>query len=379
MNRIAALLLIVPPLGVAQTNEPIPAPEIKKDDGRKAQQFRQAARRRRVGTAALIRMVAFIAAAVLLLAAPAAVHAQQAASVYRIGFVSAGSPGGTSVDAFRQGLREAGYVEGRNLVLETRFAEDRLERLPVLVAELLGMKVDVLLAGSTPGARAAKKATTTVPIVFGGVLDPVGSGIVATLARPGGNITGATVGIGGEGFTGKCLQLLKETASGMSHIAVLLNPTYPHSVQFRREVQAAARTLKMKVDILDVANPENLEPAFTAIGASGAQGVFVAPDPFLTASSGRIAQFAASRRLPAIHFSRRFADAGGLMSYGGSLDDSYRRAAAHVAKILKGAKPGDLPVDQPTRFELVINLKTAKAIGLNIPQLVLLRADHIIE
>jgi putative ABC transport system substrate-binding protein len=322
----------------------------------------------------------FLIAAGALLAAPVAVRAQQTAGMRRIGYLTPFPLGNSlNVEAFRQGLREAGYVEGKNVIVEMRSAEGRQERLPQLLAELLDLKMEVIVAASTPGALAAKRATTTVPIVFGGVLDPVGSGIVATLARPGGNITGVTVGIGGAGFTGKCLELLKEAAPAVSHVAVLVNPTYPLSAQFRKEVPAAARSLALKFDLHEASKSGDLDAAFDAIGASGAQGIFVAPDPFLTDSSRRIAVLAASKRLPALHFSKRFAEAGGLMSYGGSLEDSYRRAAAYVDRILKGAKPADLPVEQPTRFELVINLGTAKAIGLKFPQSILLRADQVIE
>ncbi|HEV8094724.1 MAG TPA: ABC transporter substrate-binding protein, partial [Burkholderiales bacterium] len=308
----------------------------------------------------------------------AVAQTQQAARVHRIGFVTPFSAG-PSIEAFRQGLRHLGYVEGKNLVIESRYADGHFERLPQLFTDLLRLKVDVVVAGSTPGTLAAKQAVTTVPIVFGGVDDPVGSGIVASLARPGGNITGATVGVGGVGFTGKCLGLLKEAVPGLSHVAVLLNPARTLSAQYAGEIQLAARTWKLKVEVLDAGNAADLERAFAAITSSGAQGIFIAPDPFLTESSARIAQFASGKRLPAFHFSRRFAEAGGLLSYGASLDDSYRRAATHVDRILKGAKPADLPVEQPTKFELVINLKTAKAFGLKIPQPLLLRADKVIE
>jgi len=314
-----------------------------------------------------------------LLAAPLAAEAQQ--TVYRVGFVHPASAARVSIqlDAFRQGLRELGYVEGKNVIIETRFAEGHTERLPELVAEVLQLKVHVLLAGSTPSALVAKKATTTVPIVFAGVLDPVGSGIVSSLARPGPNITGVTVGVGGEGFTGKCLELLRDAVPGLSNVAVLVNPSYPLSTQFRGESQAVAKKLKMKFEVREAANANELERALAAIGASGAQGVYVAPDPFLAANTTRIARFAAGRRLPAMHFDKLFAEAGGLMSYGGTLGESYRRAATHIDKILKGAKPRDLPVEQPTKFELVINLKTAKALGLTIPPSLLLRADQVIE
>lgn len=321
-------------------------------------------------------------AAALLLAGPTVTQAQETAKVYRIGFIgfldpiSAENP---ALRAFRHGLLELGYVEGKHVVIEARSVEGREERLPGLVAELLRLKLDVLLTGSTPVTVAAKNTATTVPIVFAGVADPVGSGIVANLARPGSNITGITVGIGGLGFTGKCLELLKEAVPGLSHVAVLANLSLPVGAQNVEEIQVAARNFNVKLDVLDARNAMDLERAFAAIGASGAQGIFVMPNPFLTGNSVTIARFAASKRLPAFHFSKRFAEAGGLMSYGASLEDSYRRAAAYVDKILKGAKPADLPVEQPTRFELVINLKTAKAMGLKIPHSVLLRADHIIE
>lgn len=327
---------------------------------------------------AVMPMVVRLAAAVLLLVGSAAIHAQQATRMHRIGFVAATSTG-PAFEAFRQGLRELGYVEGKNIVLEARFADGHSERLPALIAEVIGLKVDVLMVASTPGAVAAKKATTTVPIVFAGVMDPVGASIVATLSRPGSNITGVTLGVGGEAFTGKSFELLKEVVPGASHIAVLLNPTYALNMQVRKEVQAVGRALKMEIDVHEASNLKDLESVFTAIGASGARGLFVVPDPFLTNSVPRIAKFAAERRLPAIHFSKRFTDAGGLMSYGASIESSHRRAAVHVDRILKGTKPSDLPVEQPTHFELVINLKTAKAMGLTIPQSILLRADLVIE
>ena len=321
------------------------------------------------------------AAAVLLLAGSVAAQAQQAARVYRVGFVSplSPSPEPPTLRAFRQGLRELGYVEGRNVIVDARFAEGRSERLPELVAEVLRLKVDVLVAGSSLGALAAKRATTTVPIVFAGLIDPVALGVVASFARPGGNITGATFGIGGSGFAGKWVELLKEAVPDVSHVAVLWNSASPASAPLVREIQAAARTLNVKLDVLDAGNATNLDRAFATIGASGAQGIIVTNDPFFLDNRAKLVQFAASKRLPAVYFIKLFVDAGGLMAYGGSLEDSYRRAATYVDKILKGAKPADLPVEQPTRFELVINMKTAKALGLTIPQLVLIRADQVIE
>lgn len=326
--------------------------------------------------------LAVMLATLMLLATPQGILAQSAAQVHRIGvlaFADKDPLGGPTVRSLWQGLSEFGYVKGRDLELIVRSAQGRTERIPDLVAELLGQKIDVLFVTSTPGTLAAKKATKTVPIVFAGVLDPIGSGIVPSLARPGGNITGVTVGVGGEGFTGKCLELLREVAPNLSHLAVLVNPSYPLSMQFRKEVQAAGDNLNIKVYVREAANANELDRALAAIGASRMHGLFVAPDPFLTASSARIARFAAESRLPSLHFSRRFAEAGGLMSYGATLEHSYRRAAAHVAKILMGAKPADLPVEQPTHFELVINLKTAKGVGLEVPEPLLLRADETID
>ena len=315
-----------------------------------------------------------------LLAAPLA-GAQQPARVYRIGYVSFTSPpvSTPAENAFRQGLRELGYVEGKNVIVEVRYAEGRTERVSGLVAELIGLKVDVLLAGSTPVALAAKKATATVPIVFAGVLEPVESGIVASLARPGGNITGVAVGVGSSGFAGKYLELLKEAAPDISHVAVLFNSAHPAAAPQVLAIEAAARKLKVKLGVLDAGNATDLDNAFSAIGASGAQGIVMAGNPFFDANRVKLVQFAASKRLPAVYYFKHFVEAGGLMSYGASLEESYRRAAAYVDKILKGAKPADLPVEQPTKFELVINLKTAKALGLTIPQSLLFRADLVIE
>jgi putative ABC transport system substrate-binding protein len=325
-------------------------------------------------------IVVRLAAVALLIAGSVAVHAQQAAKVYRIGYVT---PSSRSADpsfaAFRQGLRELGYVEGKNVIVEARFAEGLAERLPGLVAELIELKVDVLLAGSPLGAVTAKKASTTVPIVFAGVGDPVSSGIVASLARPGGNITGVASGASVASFGEKWLELLKEAVPGVLQVAVLANRSNTSNSPFLKGIEAAARTLKVKIDILDAGNAAELDRALATIGASKAQGMIVTSDPFLYNTRATIVQFAASKRLPAMYFFKPFAEAGGLMSYGASLEESYRRAATYVDKILKGAKPADLPIEQPTRFELVINMKTARALGLRIPQSLLLRADHVIE
>jgi putative ABC transport system substrate-binding protein len=289
------------------------------------------------------------------------------------------NPEPPQVRAFRHALRELGYVEGRNVIVETRFAEGRGERLPELFAELLRSRVDVLVTGSVAGALAEKKATTTVPVVFAGVLDAFAAGIVTNLARRGGNITGATFGVGGAGIAGKWVELLKEAVPGISRVAVLFNSADRQSADLLREPHAAARTLQVRLDQFDAGDDAALQKALAAIGASGAQGVIVANAPFFATNRVTLVQSIARMRLPAMYFFNLFPDAGGLMSYGGNVEDSYRRAAAHVDKILKGANPGDLPIDQATRFELVVNMRAASALGLALPPSLLLRADRVIE
>jgi putative ABC transport system substrate-binding protein len=326
-------------------------------------------------------LVTRLALSAVLLLGSAAIQAQQTTGVQRIGVAIplSPSPEPPTLRSLREGLRELGYVEGRNVIVEARFTAGRPERFPELLNELVRMKVDVIVVGSTPGTLAAKKATTTIPIVFAGIVDPDTHGIVASLARPGGNVTGATFGVGGSGFAGKWVELLKEAFPGVSHVAVLWNPANPSHSSPLREVQAAAQSLRVKVDALDAGNATTLDRAFATIGADGPQGIIVIPDAFFIDNRAKLAQMVATKRLPAVFPVKLFADAGGLMAYGGSLEDSFKRAAKYVDKILKGAKPADLPVDRPTRFELVINLKTARAMGFKIPQSVLARADHIIE
>ena len=321
-------------------------------------------------------VIRLAAVAVLLATGSIAAQVQPAGKVYRIGFVSVGSTGS---DAFRQGLKEAGYVEGKNVIIEMRSAEGRAERLPELVSEVLRLKVDVLVAMSTQTALAAQKATTTVPVVFASVADPVAAGIVASLARPGGNITGTALFVGGSGFGGKWVELLKEAAPGVSRVAVLWNSANPAGAPLVRDMQVAAPVLKVKLDLFEARDAASLERAFAAIGASSAQAIIVTPDPFLTDNRAQLVQFAASKRLPAMYSFKVFADAGGLMAWGGSPEDSVRKSVKYVDKILKGAKPADLPVEQPTTFDLVINRKTAKALGLTIKPSLLLRANQIIE
>jgi putative ABC transport system substrate-binding protein len=317
-----------------------------------------------------------IAGAVLLVA-PLAADAQRVQRVHRIGFVSPTPPGARN-EAFLQGLRELGYVEGHNVQIEMRFAEGRPERLPGLVEDVIRLKIDVLVVGATIGARAAKGATTTLPVVFAGSSDPVAGGIVTNLARPEGNITGTSLAYG-DSLAGKWLELLKEAAPDVSHFATLWSSSNTAAAGFVKELQAAAGALNARLDVHHAATLPELDEALAAIGGGGARGLIVTPNPFSATQRDKLVQFAASRRLPAIYFVEDFADAGGLMSYGPSIADAYRRAAAYVDKILKGARPADLPVEQPTKFELVVNLKTAKALGLALPRPILHRADRLIE
>jgi putative tryptophan/tyrosine transport system substrate-binding protein len=316
-----------------------------------------------------------------LLAAPLAASAQQAGKVWRIGLLGGYSPtspeGSRAWEAFFQGLRELGYVEGQNILIEGRFYGDRTERLPALAAELVRLKVDVIVAQGPPAPEAAQRATSTIPIVMTVHQDPVGSGLVASLARPGRNVTGLSV-LSTE-LVGKRLQLLKEAVPGLSRVAVLSDPTHPTAALQLREAEVAARSLKVQLQVLEARAPSDFANAFSAMTKDRAGGLIALGGLMFFVQRTRIVELAAQSRLPAIYGAKEFAEAGGLMAYGPNIRESYRRAATYVDKILKGAKPGDLPVEQPTKFELVINLKTAKALGLTIPQSLLLRADRVIE
>lgn len=327
-------------------------------------------------------LAARIAAATLFVAGATESFAQPAvAKMYRVGVVSplVSTPEPPTVRALRQGLRELGYVEGKNIIIEARFAEGRPDTFPGLVADLLKLRVDVIVAGSGMGAVSAKKATSTVPIVFAGIIDPVGSGIVASLPRPGGNVTGATFGARGQVIAGKWLELLKEAIPGMTHAAMLYDSLEVGSNGYLHEIGAASRTLRVRVDSFDARNYASLEGAFAAISASGAHGLIVTGSAYFGGNRSKLVQAAAEKRIPTMYFFSLFPEDGGLMSYGGSLEDSYRRAAAQVDRILKGAKPGELPVDQATKYELVINQKAAKALGITIPTSLVARADRVIE
>ncbi len=317
-----------------------------------------------------------------LLAAPLAAEAQQAAKVARIGYLS-GANRATNPhlhEAFLQGLRDLGYVEGRNLVIEYRFAEGKLERLPALAAELVALKVDVIVAASTPAAVAAKQATRTLPIVFTSFGDPVTSGFVTSLARPGGNVTGLSNPA--PELVGKCLKQFKQAVPGVSRVAVLWQPgAVPERTEkdMLKAVEVAARALGVRVQFVEARGPADVDRAFSDMTRARAGALTVLGSAMFFIERRRLVDLAAKNRLPAMYTSREFVDAGGLMAYGPNLADMYRRAATYVDKILKGAKPADLPVEQPTKFELVINLKTARALGLTIPQSVLGRADEVIQ
>jgi putative ABC transport system substrate-binding protein len=305
--------------------------------------------------------------------------AQQPAKVPRIGFLSSLSPAAVSarMDEFRQGLRELGYVEGKNIVIESRWAEGKTERLPELAAELVRLKVDVIVTGGPSVNRFAKEATATIPIVLSFDNDPVGNGFAASLARPGGNITGLSTQY--PEISGKQLELLKEIVPRLSHVAVLGNSIQPGNPQALREVELAAKAFGVKLQYLDILSPKDIETAFRAASKGHADAVLVLASQLVTSHPKQFAELAAKNRLPAIYWSPEFVEAGGLMAYSVSITDLFRRTATYVDKILKGVKPGDIPVEQPTKFELVINLKAAKQIGLTIPPNVLARADKVIR
>jgi len=317
-----------------------------------------------------------------LVAAPLAAEAQQAAKVARIGLLPVNSATNPHVsEAFRLGLRDLGYVEGRNVVIEYRDAEGKLERLPALAAELVALKVDVIVAAaSAVPARAAKQATRTLPIVFIGAGDPVTTGLVTSLARPGGNLTGLSM-LAPE-LIGKWLDLLRQAVPGVSRVAFLWQPGAAGErtdKDYLKEADVAARALGMRLQVVEARGPADIDRAFSDMIRARAGALAVLSTPMFSSERRRLLDLAAKNRLPAVYSFREYVDAGGLMSYGPSLADMYRRAATYVDKILKGAKPGDLPVEQPTKFELVINLKTARALGLTIPPSLLGRADQVIE
>jgi len=325
----------------------------------------------------IFRLVALI---VMLVGFGGISEAQQPKKIPRIGFLGSATLATSPArrEAFRQGLRELGYMEGQNVLIEYRHAEGKFDRLPDLAAELVRLKVDVIVAaGGIQAIWAAKNATKTIPIVVTGAGDPVGEGLIASLARPGGNITGLS--LGGYELYGKRLELLKETVPKVSRVAFFWHRSTPAVPSYLKEARASAQALGLKIQSLEVPSPNDFEGVFRAAAKGGAHALTVSIHPVFIGNRNRILDFAAKNRLPAIYYATEFVEDGGLMSYGPDFLDNYRRAAIYVDKILKGAKPADLPVEQPTKFELVINLKAAKQIGLTIPPEVLMRADKVIR
>ena len=329
---------------------------------------------RRAFACGLAALVAFLGALCL----PCASDAQQPASPRRIGVLLAGfSLESKEAQAFRQGLRDAGYTEGRDVVIEWRLANGDFARVPELAADLVQRKVDVIVVQSTLAAEAAKRATSSIPIVMASVADPVGSGLVTSLAHPGGNVTGLS--LMATELSAKRLQLLKEAIPRLTRVAVLWNADTPFHAKVIENLKAAASSLSIELSIVSVKTPEQFGPAFSTVSRARAQALYVIEDSFFLTHRTTLLKLASKARLPSIYGARAYAEAGGLMSYGVNRGDVFRRSAGYVDKILKGAKPGDLPIDQPTNFELVVNLKTAKALGITIPQSILLQANEVIR
>jgi len=325
------------------------------------------------------RRIFAVALCTVLFALCVSAHAQQPTKIPRIGLLFTATPSAAAarIEAFRQGLRELGYVEGKNILIEQRYAEGQLNHMNELAAELVRLKVDVIVTIGPAATRPAKEATTAIPIVMGVDDDPVGNGFVASLARPGGNITGLA-SLAPE-IGGKQLELLKEIVPRLSRVAVLGTSTQPGNAQSLREAEVAAQALAVKLQYLDVLSPKDIEPVFRTASNGRAEAVLVLRASIFFSHRKQIVDLAAKRQLPAMYYTTEYVEEGGLMTYGVSITDLFRRAATYVDKILKGAKPAELPIEQPTKFELVVNLKTAKRIGLTIPPNVLARADKVIK
>jgi putative ABC transport system substrate-binding protein len=314
-----------------------------------------------------------------LLIMPVVAETQQAGKVYRIGFLAGGSPEPTRpfLDEFRAGLRELGYVEGQTVVIEHRWAEGKQDRLSELAADLVRVKVDLIVAAVSPSARAAHQATRTIPIVMIAVGDPIGLGLAASLARPGGNVTG--LASSGPELMTKQLQLIKEVAPDLKRLAILWNPSNPLHARGLKDLEGVARPLSIQLQPLRIVSPEDFDGAFRDALTERAAAVWVFGDPMLNSHRARLAGLALNARLPTMHFARANVEAGGLMSYSPNWLYEYRRAATYVDKIIKGTKPAELPIEQPTKFELVINMKTAKALRIAISPSLLLQANEVIE
>ena len=322
--------------------------------------------------------LAALAASPTIASKPQSAYAQQPTAPRHIGvLLVARSPEREEVQAFRQGLRDAGYVEGRDVVIEWRYANGDYDRIPELAADLVQRKVDVIVVEATLATQAVKRATSTIPIVLAVVADPVGSGLVANLAHPGGNVTGLSLMVAD--LSTKRLQLLKEAIPRLTRVAVLWNPATPYHPKVVDELKAVAPSLAIELSFVGARTPEEFGPAFSAVSRAHAQALYVLDDAFFFIHRMTLIKLGLKARLPVIYSQRNFPDAGALMSYGPNIEDLFRRSAGYVDKILKGAKPGDLPIEQPTKFEFVVNLRTAKALGLTIPQAVLLQADDVVQ
>jgi putative ABC transport system substrate-binding protein len=314
------------------------------------------------------------------LVTPVAAGAQPVGQIPKIGVLlpQSASLSAANITALRDGLRHFGYIEGQSIAIEYRFADGKLDRLPALTAELIRIGVQILVVGGTTPAQVAKKSTSTIPIVFAGVSDPVEAGLAASFARPAGNATGFSTAHE-DGFAGKWVELLREIVPAAARMTVIHNPSNPSNVRYWREMRAASQTLRITLQSLEATSAETLDRALVTITRGDSDGLIVATDPLLFAHRTRIVDAANQRKLATVFGFKEFVKGGGLVSYGASLPDMYRRAATYVDRILKGAKPGDLPIQQPAKFELAVNLRTAKALGLTIPQSVLLRADEVVQ
>ncbi len=333
---------------------------------------------RRLSRRAFVTSLAAVVASPAIVFEPRAAYAQQPESPRRIGVLFAAiTSESKDAQVFRQGLLDAGYAEGRDITFEWRTAGGDYARLPELAAELVQRKVDVIVAGNTVAALALKRATSTIPIVMAVVSDPVDSGLVTNLAHPGGNVTGLSTMT--TDLTAKRLQLLKEVMPRLTRVAILWNPATPYHPKMIEELKTVAPSLSIKLSFVSVQTPEQFGPALSTVSRAHAQALYFMDDTFFFAHRTTLIKLALKARLPTIYGARPFVDAGGMMSYGADLRDVYRRSAGYVDKILKGAKPGDLPIEQPTKFELVVNLKTAKELGITIPQSILSRADEVIK
>lgn len=334
--------------------------------------------KRRITRRAFVRDLTALIGSLGLFYLPVKAYPQQSALPRHIGVILVGvSPESKEAQQFRQGLQDAGYVEGRDVVIEWRYANGDYDRIPGLVADLVQRSVEVIVVENTVAAQAIKRATSDIPIVMAIVADPVGSGLAASLAHPGGNVTGLSAMI--TELSAKRLELLKEAIPRVARVAVLWNPDLPWHVTEIENLKAAAPSLSIKLSFVGVRTPEEFGPAFSAVRRARAQALYVIEDTFFFTQRMTLLKLVSKARLPAIYSERQFANTGGLMSFGTNFGDLFRRSAGYVDKILRGAKPGDLPIEQPTKFEVVVNLKTAKALGITIPQSILLRADEVIR